>query len=120
MIGIAGRIDGKSRLGLRDQLNLLTLPPAKRRRLINGIAKTVRLEARKNIRMQRTITGKAMEPRKDKRSRRKMLMGLSKGLTTKHRGDLHADVTWQNAGTAKIAYQHQHGVPETWTAGKAR
>jgi hypothetical protein len=114
------RSDEKSRLRLREQLDLLALPPAKRRRLMNGLAKQVRLDARGNIRTQRTIEGRAMEPRKDKRKRRKLLMGLGKGLTTRHKGNLHAEVTWKNAMTAKIAYQHQHGIAETWTAGRAR
>lgn len=114
------RVDEKSRLRLSEQLSLLTLPPAKRRRLMNGIAKDVRLDARRNIRSQRTILGRAMEPRKDKRKRRKLLQGLGKGLTTVHKGDLHAEVTWKNPVPARIAHQHQFGTPEKWTASKAR
>lgn len=117
---IAIRVDRKSQLRLREQLDLLALPPAKRRRLMNGISKKVRMEARGNIRQQRTIVGRAMAPRKQKRGRRKMLMGLGKRMTTVHKGSFHAEVTWKNTMTGQIARRHQDGLPERWTAAKAR
>lgn len=112
--------DKKNRLRLHEQLDLLTLPPKSRRRVMNRIAMDVRRDSKKNIRAQRTIRNRAMEPRKSKRRRRKMLMGLNKKMVTVHKGDLHAEVTWKNTFTGKIAYRHQHGVPENWSAHRAR
>lgn len=117
---IAIRVDRKSRLRLQDQLDLLKLTPAKRRRMMNGIGKQVRLDAKKNIRQQRTIMGRAMAPRKVKRGKRKMLLGLGKKIVVDHKGDLHAEVTWKNTMTGQIARRQQDGLPERWTAAKAR
>lgn len=112
-------LDEKGRLKLFEQLQVLTLPPSRRRWLVNRMGRQVINEARKNIRSQRTVDGASMEPRKDKRSRRKLLVRMGRGLSVKHGGDLRADVTWKNSRMARIAYQHQHGVAETWTPAKA-
>lgn len=113
-------LDARSQLRLNEQLQLLALTPQEKRRLVGGIGKDVRRESKKNITAQRTIPGRKFEPRKDKRNRRKMLMGLRKPMKVEHRNELHVDVTWNRQVTAQIAYQHQHGVDDQWSATKAK
>lgn len=110
------KIDISGQLRLRQQLQLLQLSPSQRRRLGGIMARKVRTYSRKRLRAQRGLDGQAWERRKG--GKRKMLRGLSKRLRTKsdnEGGLVHfADLT-----TGRIAYAHQHGIPEEWTGQKA-
>lgn len=111
--------DHRSRLRLNRQLDVLTMPPAERRRLLKKIGAGTRRDLRTNIRKQQTIAGSRMEPRADARKRRKMFRGMAKNSITKLKSDHQAVVTWKNAGQAKVAYQHHHGIDEEFTATRA-
>jgi hypothetical protein len=111
--------DKKSCLRLHDQIDVLTMKPVQRRRLLREIGKETRADVRKNVRQQQTVTGSAMAPRASKKKRR-MFRKMAKGMVTRIRGDHQAIVTWKNTGQAKVAYQHQHGISENFTAQKAK
>ena len=110
--------DQRSRRKLAEQIDVLTMPPVQRRRMLRHIAKETRQDVRTNIRKQRTVSGEAMAPRADKKKKR-MFRKMAKGMVTKIVNDHEADVTWKASGQAKLAYRHHHGVPEDFTAKKA-
>ncbi|WP_419787320.1 virion morphogenesis protein [Pseudodesulfovibrio sp.] len=112
--------DPRGRLRLREQLDLLSLSPRTRRNVTKRMGRAVIKEARTNLRQQRTVYGRSMEERQGVRKRRKMLRRLGKGLKPFMRGTDRVDLTWANGMTAKIADRHQYGIPEVWTASKAR
>ena len=108
-------VDKKSRLSLSQTLDLYQLSPARRKRVLKKVGQRVRRSSRDNLRTQRTIDGTPMQGRSTGRG--KMLRRIGKTMTT-HTSDKKVDVTWKNRITAQIAYRHQHGVPETFTASK--
>ncbi|WP_299940128.1 hypothetical protein [uncultured Microbulbifer sp.] len=114
------KIDLTGHLKLRQQLQLLKLPPAKQRRIGGLLARKVRTYSRKRLREEKGLDGKAWKERKHghKGGRKKMLRGLSKRTRAKSTG-LGGLVFFANSKTAQIAYQHQHGEPEEWTGQKA-
>ncbi|AMO56561.1 hypothetical protein [Endozoicomonas montiporae] len=112
--------DQKARLTLFEQLDVLTMPPHRQRKLVKRMATEVRNRGRQNIRQQKTVSGSPMKARKNTRNRRKMLRNMGKQMAVFPRGKAQADVTWKNTLTGRIAYQQQHGVPETMTASKMK
>jgi len=110
--------DQRSTLRLADQINVLTMSPAQRRRLLRKIGKETRADMRKNIQRQQTVTGSAMAPRASKKKKR-MFSKMAKGMVTRIRNDHKVIVTWKQPGPAKVAYRHHHGIAEDFTAAKA-
>lgn len=105
-------------LKLVDQISLLSMSTPQRRKLLADIGKQTRKRTRGNIRGQRTVSGAAMAPRADRRIKSKMLRKMDKGMKTTVENDHQATVGWKNAGQAKGAYRHHHGIGMGWTAGK--
>lgn len=110
--------DKKGRLRLNEQLEVLSLPPRQRRKLLRNMAKQSRADVRTNIQRQQTVTGQAMAPRRDKKKRR-MMTKMAKGMAVKFPNGHTAVVTWKNGGQAMTAYRHHHGISEKFTAKKA-
>lgn len=115
---ISLNLDKKAMLRLGDQIDVLTMGPVRRRKLLRKIGKQTRTNVRKNVRNQTTVTGQAMDPRAD-RKKRKMFRKMAKGMVVRLPNDHAAVITWKNAGQAKTAYRHHHGVPEDFTASRA-
>lgn len=111
------RLDRQTALRLTEQLELLQLSPARRKRLLAKVGREIIKETRKNLRGQQGPQGQAWEPRK--KGKQKMLRRMAKGLTAKTDSDKTV-ATWGNGLSASIAYKHQHGVSETYTASRAR
>jgi hypothetical protein len=111
--------DKRSRLRLNHQLAVLSMGSARRKRFLRQIGKEVRADLRGNVSGQKTISGSAMEPRATKKKKR-MFRAMAKGMVTNIKNDHSADITWQNLGQAKIAYRHHHGIPEDFSAAKAK
>lgn len=109
----------KAILSTLEQLEALSLPPNKRRRLTMNMTREVRRLSRINLKGQNTVDGSLMEPRK-RRKRRKMLLGLGKTMEVFSRSETQGVVGWGNHLRASIAYRQQHGTSEHWTAAKAR
>jgi len=76
---------------LAEQIDVLTMPPVQRRRVLRDIAKKTRQDVRTNIRKQRTVSGEAMAPRAGKKKKR-MFRKMAKGMVTKIVNDHEADV----------------------------
>jgi hypothetical protein len=110
--------DRLSRLKLAEQIDVLTMSPGNRRRLLKKIGTGVRKETRGNIQKQNTVSGQPMEPRASKKKRR-MMSKMSKGMITRIEDDHSAVVTWKNPGQAMVADRHHRGIPEEFTAKKA-
>ncbi len=115
---IALDTDQKSTLRLMDQIDVLTMGPVQRRKLLRHIGKETRADLRNNIRRQQTVTGSAMAPRASKKKKR-MFRKMAKGTVTRIQNDHQANVTWKQAGQAKVAFRNHHGISEDFTAAKA-
>ena len=110
-------VNEQSRLSLLQSLELLALSSGKKRKLFRMVGQAVRREARLNLRQQKTVTGQKMAPRK--KGRKKVLRKLGKRLTTRTTLQ-NVTVTYKSPVEGRIAYRHQHGLPETFTAARMR
>ncbi|NMX72642.1 phage virion morphogenesis protein [Pseudomonas sp. WS 5532] len=100
-------------------LQLLALPPAKRRRLLNNASKRLRTRNTRRISAQRNLDGSPFAPRKHK-SRRKMLRRLSTRLQVTRLSPDAATLGWRQRRNARIAREHQLGLPTEVTARNKR
>ncbi|NWB99078.1 virion morphogenesis protein [Pseudomonas gingeri] len=114
-------LDARGYLGIRQQLDLLSLPPQLRRRLLNNVTKRVRTMNRKRLRDQQNLDGSAFAARKDPgKGKKKMEAGLSKLLQVTRVTDDEAELGWRNALTRWVAAQQHNGVSERRTAAQMR
>lgn len=101
-----------------NTLNLCRLTRTKQRRVLRNVDRTIRKEARLNIRRQETISGPAFARRKNKK-RKKMLTKLARHLS----GKIHTDrltIGYNNRQIGIIAYRQQYGAPEQYTPRKVK
>lgn len=113
---IASRVLGEQ--SLRHQLQMLALPPAKRRKVLLQLGKMSREAAKKRITNQTNIGGSRFAPRKRKeRARLKMLRGLKKGLVVNTNTD-STTITYKNGIMGRIARAQQEGIAQTVTAAQ--
>ncbi len=103
-------------LRLKNQIALMKLPAAKRKRLLARVGRKVRVKSRKRLREQNDLDGKAFEKRSGK-SKRKMFRGMSKRIAV-YSSPEKVDVTFTNAATGRIAKAHQDGIDEVMTSAK--
>jgi len=103
----------------QERIQLLELPPAKRRRLLNNASKRLRTRNRKRLGAQQNVDGTAFAPRKDG-SKRKMMRGLAKSLQVVTLSPTEAVLGWKNRLMGSIAADHQHGRPEQMSAARMR
>ena len=61
----------KQALSIREEIALLKLPPKVQAQLMRKVGREVIKRSRANIRAQRTITGRAFAPRKERRKGQK-------------------------------------------------
>ena len=102
-----------------QRMQLLALPPAKRRRLLNNASKRLRTRNTRRISAQRNLDGSPFAPRKHK-SRRKMLRRLSTRLQVTRLSPDAATLGWRQRRNARIAREHQLGLPTEVTARNKR
>lgn len=102
-----------------QQLQLLALPEAKRRRLLNNASKRLRTRNNRRIQAQRNLDGSTFEKRQGP-VKRKMLRGLSKRLQVIQLSAEHAALGWRQRRSARIASEHQVGHSTTMTAARMR
>lgn len=98
-----------------QRLQLLALPAAKRRRLLNNASKRLRTRNTRRIGTQRNLDGSPFAPRKQK-SRRKMLRRLSTRLQVTKLSPDAATLGWRQRRNERIAREHQLGLPTTVTS----
>lgn len=111
--------DPKGRLRLGKQLDILTMSPHQRKKVLRNIVKQTKKDARTNIRQQKTVDGSKMPGRASKKKKR-MFRKMAKGLAGRIKNDHHAVITWKNGGQARTAYRHHHGIDEKYTAARAK
>ena len=122
---MAGRstfeLDVRGRLGVREQLALLSLPPQLRRRLLNQVTKRVRTMSRRRQRAQQNVDGSAFAPRQgESKGKKKMEAGLAKLMVVTRVTADEAELGWKNALTRWVAAQQHFGVSERRTAAQMR
>jgi phage gpG-like protein len=110
------RFDVTGQLNVKQRVELLKMPPAKRKRLSGQLARKIRVNTRRRLREQKDIKGRSWAARKGK-NRRKMMRGLSKRLTAKGTSQA-GTVSFDNALVGSIARAQQEGVTEVMTAAK--
>lgn len=112
------RVDIIGGAGIARELDLLRLPPAKRRTVLRSLGRMVRKNARDRIKSQTTLSGGAMDARSTKsKDKGLMLKGLGKRMLVITDNADSARVTWRGG---KVAAKHQDGVTETITADDMR
>ena len=106
----------------KDQLNLLALPPKKRKRLVWRAAAEIKKLAARHVRQQQDPNSKPWAPRK--RGKRKMLRGLPKLLEIRAPSQDVAELGFKrgtmNARAGVIANTHQKGHTYQVTAASRR
>ena len=97
---------------LMAELNLLTLPPARRKRAMSQIGREVQKQARLNVRKQRDVNGRLFEGRKKRRTKKgKMLSGFVKSKNMRQKASPNSvTIGLKNDLMARIAYEHQMGM----------
>ena len=100
-------LDVQGLLPLKQQLKILAMPKALRRRLIGQVARKVTRDSKKRVRDQRDLQGRPYEERKRKRSR-KMLSKLARELKTTRNDGLEATVGFFNPVVGRIAAKQQY------------
>ncbi|MDF2641871.1 MAG: prophage virion morphosis protein [Pseudomonas sp.] len=118
----AFNLDIRGMLEAQDLLDLLALPPQKRRRLMNNVSKRVRSLSRQRVRNQQNLDGSPFAPRKDGsgKGKKKMEAGLAKLLDVVRLTDTEAQLGWRNRLTQYVASQQHHGGVERVTAQQMR
>lgn len=98
-----------------EQLEVLTLHPAKRAKLLRKMGGQVASWSKENIRAQRTIDGSPMTPRQRKHKRKAMLSRMRRRLGVFRKDEWSMYVGWKT-GEGYIGYQQQYGATHTHTA----
>lgn len=112
------RLDVQGQLSVKRKLQLLQLPPAKRKRVMGQIIRKVRVASRGRLRGQKDLNGAPWEPRKSGK-KQKMLRKFSRNLVTNYSAK-QATVKFNNGVMGRIARQQQDGIDEVMTAEKMR
>ena len=112
-------VDIRGMIETQQQLQLLSLPAAKRRRLLNNVSKRLRTRNHRRLSAQRNLDGSSFEKRQGS-GNRKMLRGLDKRLQVIQVTANQAVLGWRQRRTARIAGEHQTGRSTTMTAARMR
>lgn len=119
MTALTFSLDIRGLLDAHERLQLLALPPAKRRRVLSKGGDRLAAHNRKRLRSQRNLDGSAFAPRKDGHKRR-MLRGVAKALQRTQTSANQTVVGWRRRAASRIASEHQHGHSHTMTAARMR
>jgi len=103
-------------LKLKQQLNFLKLSPAKQKRVHQALARKTRTLSRKRIRGQKNLDGTPWEARKGK-SRKKMLKGMSKGMTAAGNAK-RGLIYYRDNMIGRVARIHQEGIDQDFRQSK--
>lgn len=116
-------VDVLGLVSAQRRLQLMELPPGKRRALIGKITNKIKTKSKQRIAKQTDIEGSAFARRKKpRRDRKKMLSGLAKKIEVTRRTSDESVLSFRNGLMAYIAAKQQHGITETATpeTGNAR
>lgn len=112
-------VDIRGLIEAEQQLQLLALPAAKRRRLLNNASKRLRTRNNRRLADQRNLDGSPFKKRAGS-GKRKMLRGLGKRLQVTQLTANQAILGWRQRRNARIAGEHQVGLSTTMTAARMR
>lgn len=109
------RYDSRHAARINQDIGLLALPAASRKRIFKNAGRAYLKGSRENIRQQRTIYGNPFEKRKYGKG--KLLKNMGRSLKF-FPSPNQVKVTWPNKSVAKLGYRHQFGIDEVMTADK--
>lgn len=104
------RIDERSYLRAKEQLNLLGLDRNTRQRMLKRIGAQIAKTTRKNIRAQRDPNGHTWPKRK--KGRKKMLRGFTQKLKHFQRDSNRKLLVGWPSARGSVAYEHQYGLAQ--------
>lgn len=110
-------IPKKSLLNVLEQLQLLNLQPATRRKILRRIGREVVKTNKASMRAQRDPQGRKWVGRKSGKKKR-MMRKLASKFTAMPDAD-KVIMTWKNNLASNAAFQHQHGIEQQFTAEEA-
>lgn len=102
-------------LPLKRQMQLLAMPRALRRRLLNKVAKKLIKSSKARVKQQVDLNGKPYA-KHSKGRKRKMLARLARQLKVTQLTGTHAQIGFHNPVVSKIAAAQQVGKTQTVTA----
>lgn len=112
------RLEIRGVSGVSRQLDLMKLPPGKRRTVMRTLGRMVRANSRDRVKSQTTLSGGAMQRRSAKsQAKGAMLKGLGKRMLVITDSPDTARVTWRGG---RVAAKQQHGSRERITAEDMR
>jgi hypothetical protein len=95
------------------RLQLLQLPPAKRRKILGGIGREIKRQSIRNLRAQRDVEGKPWAQRK-RGGGRKLLRRLSRQVAA----NIVTGDSVQIGFKGRVAYQQHEGITQLMSAAK--
>ncbi|MDQ2192164.1 MULTISPECIES: phage virion morphogenesis protein [unclassified Vibrio] len=104
---ITVKADTKSLLRIRETLDLLTLKPQQRKRILNSLGKYQTKATKKNIREQRTPEGNHWKKRK--RGKAKMMKGLQRKVKFRQQNNNRELIVGWLGFSGYVAYRHHFG-----------
>ncbi|WP_067585317.1 hypothetical protein [Endozoicomonas ascidiicola] len=113
MSGLSIGYDRRQASRIQQDIGLLSLPAASRKRVFKNAGRRYLKASRDNIRQQKTTAGNPFEKRKYGRGKLLKNMGKSLKFFTSPN---HVNVTWPNKSVAKMGYRQQFGIDEVMTA----
>ncbi|HHF0505251.1 hypothetical protein R7Q40_11215 [Vibrio sp. 506] len=111
-------VDKQSELGVLDSLKAMTLPPKRRKRLLQAAAKGSVQTSRQNQRSQKTPLGRNWRKRSGT-SRKKMQVRLARLLTVTGNDGNTAVIGWRKSATARVAAKQHYGHRQRHTRAAA-
>ena len=115
MSGLSIGFDRRQASRIHQDIGLLALPAASRKRVFKNAGRRYLKASRDNIRQQKTIAGNPFEKRKYGRG--KLLKNMGKSLKF-FASPTRVNVTWPNKSVAKLGYRQQFGIDEVMTASR--
>lgn len=110
------KFDVFGQLDVKKRLQLLTLPPAKRKRVMTQIGKRLHSETRRRLRTNSDVQGKPFAPRKVKEKGR-MFRKLGRFAYYKST-DAYTEISFKGLAGV-VAKEHQEGQRIVYTAAQA-
>jgi phage virion morphogenesis protein len=100
-------------LPLQQQLAVLALPPALRKKLLTKLSKEVQKASKKRVKRYTDLHGNAWKARKNRKVKRKMLKKLGGEITQTYQSADSVRIGFKSGARSKIAARHQFGAQLT-------
>lgn len=110
-------MDVSSALTMKQNIQLLKMNPAKRRRLLKVLSRSVIKKSRNRLKEQKDMEGRKWAERKNQKNKKKMLRKLGKSMNATVNAK-SAKVGFKNPVVGRIAKAQQDGIAEVMTREK--